>query len=70
MKRLNQEVTAIEQKDHWDDYRKHAGVLTYTLAGLMFILPKVGPIRLTSVKGPTTQTELDTCTRLFVRRTS
>jgi Zinc dependent phospholipase C len=59
VKRLNQEVTAIEQEDHWDDYRKHAGPLTYTLAGLIFILPKVGPIRFTAVKGPTTQTELE-----------
>ena len=59
VQRLNQEVTAIEQENHWDDYRKHAGVLTYTLAGLLFILPKVGPIRFTSVKGPTTQTELE-----------
>ena len=59
VQRLIREVTAIEQKNHWDDYRKHAGLLTYTLAGLLFILPKVGPIRLTAVKGPTTQTELE-----------
>ena len=59
VQRLNREVTAIEQKNHWDDYRKHAGALTYTLAGLLFILPKVGPIQFTSVKGPTTQTELE-----------
>jgi hypothetical protein len=59
VQRLNREVTAIEQQNHWDDYRKHAGALTYTLAGLLFILPKVGPIQFTSVKGPTTQTELE-----------
>jgi hypothetical protein len=56
---LIQEVTAVEQENHWDDYRKHAGFLTYTLAGLLFILPKVGPVRLTAVKGPTSQTELE-----------
>jgi hypothetical protein len=58
VQRLIQEVTAVEQQNHWADYRKHAGVLTYTVAGLLFILPKVGPIRLAAVKGPTSQTEL------------
>jgi len=59
VQRLNQEVAAIEQQNHWDDYRKHAGPLTYTLAGLIFILPKVGPMKMTAVKGPTSQTELE-----------
>jgi hypothetical protein len=59
VQRLIREVTAVEQENHWADYRKHAGPLTYTLAGLLVILPKVGPIRLVSVKGPTAQTELD-----------
>ena len=59
VQRLIHEVTVIEQQNHWNDYRKHAGPLTYTLAGLLFILPKVGPIRLTAVKGPTSQTERD-----------
>ncbi len=59
VQRLNREVAAIGKENHWDDYRKHAGVMTYTLAGVIFILPKVGPIQFTSVKGPTTQTELE-----------
>jgi hypothetical protein len=57
--RLVREVTSIEQENHWDQYRKHAGPLTYTLAGLLVILPKVGPIKLVAVKGPTSQTELE-----------
>ena len=59
MQRLIQEVAAVEQQNHWDEYRKHAGLLTYTLAGILFILPKVGPIRLAAVKGPTSQTKLN-----------
>lgn len=59
VQRLVKEVTAVEQENHWADYRKHAGPLTYTLAGVLFILPKVGPIRFTAVKGPTSQTELE-----------
>ena len=59
VQRLIREVTAIEQENRWADYRKHAGLLTYTLAGVLFILPKFGPIKLVAVKGPTSQTELD-----------
>jgi hypothetical protein len=59
VQRLIHEVAVIEQQNHWEEYRKHAGFLTYTLAGILFILPKVGPIKFTAVKGPTVQTELD-----------
>jgi hypothetical protein len=57
--RLQAEITAVAQKNNWDAYRKHAGIGTYSLAGLLYILPKVGPIKLVAVKGPTTQTESD-----------
>jgi hypothetical protein len=59
VQKLIREVTAISQENHWDEYRKHAGPLTYTLAGLLFILPRVGPLQLAAVKGPTEKTELD-----------
>lgn len=59
VQRLIRDVKAIEQENHWDEYRKHAGLLTYTLAGVIFIIPKIGPLKLTAVKGPTSQTELD-----------
>jgi hypothetical protein len=59
VQRLIREVTAVSQQNHWDQYRGHAGPLTYTLAGIIFILPKIGPLKLTAVKGPTSQTELD-----------
>ncbi|HEY5382326.1 MAG TPA: zinc dependent phospholipase C family protein [Acidobacteriaceae bacterium] len=59
VQRLIREVTAVSQQNHWDDYRKHAGPLTYTLAGVLFVLPKIGPLKLVAVKGPTQQTELE-----------
>jgi hypothetical protein len=59
VQRLIAEVKAVEQQNHWDEYRKHAGLLTYTLAGVIFIVPKFGPLKLTAVRGPTSQTELD-----------
>jgi hypothetical protein len=56
---LRQEVAALEAEDHWDVYRRKAGIGTWTLAGLLFILPKVGPLSLVSVKGPTEETEAE-----------
>lgn len=59
VQRLIREVRTVEQQNRWDDYRKHAGLLTYTLAGVIFVMPKIGPLKLTAVKGPKTRTELD-----------
>jgi Zinc dependent phospholipase C len=42
---------------NWHKYRKKAGVRTYLLAALIIILPKIGPLSLLSIKGPTTETE-------------
>jgi hypothetical protein len=57
--RLDAEIKKISASNDWDAYRKHAGIGTYSLAVLLRILPKVGPIKLVAVKGPTTQTEHD-----------
>jgi len=54
---LEKEVAAMAAENHWDAYRRHAGIGTYLLAGFLFILPKVGPLSLVAVKGPTPDTE-------------
>jgi hypothetical protein len=56
---LQKEAAAVGQENNWQAYRRKAGVETYLIAGFIFILPKVGPIRMVSVKGPTQQTEAD-----------
>jgi hypothetical protein len=56
LQRLSTELAAVAAKNDWAAYRKKAGVGTYTLAGLLYILPKVGPIKFASVKGPTVDT--------------
>jgi hypothetical protein len=55
--RLTAEITAVALKNDWDHYRRKAGIGTYTLAGLIWILPKFGPIKFAAVKGPTTDTD-------------
>ncbi len=57
LQQLKREIAAIEQQNHWDEYRRKPGIGTYSLAGLLFILPKIGPIKLVAIKGPTEQTE-------------
>jgi hypothetical protein len=59
LQQLTAEIAAVATANDWDAYRKKAGIGTYTLAGLIYILPKFGALKLTAVKGPTTKTEAD-----------
>ena len=56
---LDKEVTAIAAENNWQAYRRKAGIGTYVLAGLIFVVPKVGPLKLVAVKGPTQATEAE-----------
>lgn len=56
---LRREVLAVAAENNWDHYRRHAGIGTYTLAGILFILPKIGPLKLAAIKGPTEATEAE-----------
>ena len=38
-------------ENNWDKYRKKAGIGTYSLAGLIYILPKIGPLKLAGDQG-------------------
>ena len=54
---LEKEIAVVAADSNWDLYRRKPGIGTYTLAGLIYILPKFGPLKLVSVKGPTAATE-------------
>jgi len=56
---IEKEVAAVSTLNQWDSYRRKAGIITYTLAGLFYILLKFGPLSMLAVKGPTTDTEAD-----------
>ena len=57
---VEKEATATAALDNWDGYRRrHAGFETYALAALIFVLPKVGPLSMVAVKGPTPITEAE-----------
>jgi hypothetical protein len=59
LQKLTLEIAAVAKQNDWDAYRRHNGIGTYTLAGFIYILPKVGPLKLVAVKGPSTRTEVD-----------
>ncbi len=56
---IQQEVAAVASRDNWDHWRRKAGIGTYMLAGILFVIPKVGPLSLAAIKGPTSATEAD-----------
>jgi hypothetical protein len=49
---LEQEAARVASENDWQAYRRKAGIGTYTLAGLLFVLPKVGPLKMVDMKGP------------------
>jgi hypothetical protein len=56
---LQKESAEVSRINNWDAYRRKPGIETHLLAALLFILPKIGPLALVDVKGPTIQTEAD-----------
>jgi hypothetical protein len=56
---IEKQAAAVNVENNWQVYRRKAGIGTYTLAGLLFVLPKVGPLKLVAVKGPTEATEAE-----------
>ncbi len=59
LKQLEAEIGVIDRANGWEAYRRKPGLGTYSLAGLIFILPKFGPLKLVAIKGPTAATEAD-----------
>ncbi len=43
--------------NNWEAYRKQPGFTSHLYAGFIFILPKVGTLKMLAIKGPTQQTE-------------
>jgi hypothetical protein len=53
------EAARVASENDWQAYRGRPGIFTYSLAGIIYILPKFGPLKLVAVKGPTEATEED-----------
>ena len=53
---FQQHLAEADFEKEWNQYRKKPGIRTYLLAGIIVILPKVGPLSMLAIKGPTVQT--------------
>ena len=56
---IEAESARVATENDWQAYRRKAGIGTYALAGLLFVLPKIGPLKMVAVKGPTAETEAE-----------
>ncbi len=54
---IKRQIASVAADNNWDQYRRRAGIGTYSLAGLLLVLPKIGPLKLVAVQGPTSDTE-------------
>ena len=52
-----QRVAEISLDADWNRYRRGPGIGTHLLAFVVFIVPKIGPIKMLAIKGPTVETE-------------
>jgi hypothetical protein len=67
---LEKEAAAMGLDNNWPAYRRKAGIETHLLAIVLFLIPKIGPLKLVAVKGPTEQTEADYARSVAVSTTA
>jgi hypothetical protein len=58
-KEIERESAEAATLDDWAAYRKRAGFETHLIAGVLCVLPKVGPLAMVAVKGPSPAAEAD-----------
>ena len=54
---LAKDLIQASTDNNWEAYRKTPGFRSHLYAGFIFILPKVGTLKMLAIKGPTEQTE-------------
>jgi hypothetical protein len=54
---LTKDLIQASTDNNWETYRKTPGFRSHLYAGFIFILPKVGTLKMLAIKGPTEQTE-------------
>jgi hypothetical protein len=56
---IEKEAAGVAIENNWAAYHRRAGFETHFLAILIVIFPKVGPLAMTAIKGPTAAAEAD-----------
>jgi zinc dependent phospholipase C len=57
LEQYEHQIAQLSNEAGWDQYRRKPGIRLHLLAGLIVILPKIGMLRMLSIKGPTVETE-------------
>lgn len=55
--RLTRDLAQSDFENGWDQYRKKAGIGTYMMAGIIFILPRIGPLSDAAIRVPNPHTQ-------------
>jgi len=58
----DEHMARLAREAGWQQYSQKPGLGSYVMAGLITVLPKVGPLKVLDIKGPTVETE-----RLYIR---
>lgn len=56
---MDKDIAAMSLENNWQAYSQRAGIGTYMLAGIIFIVPKIGPLKMVAIKDPTQTTEAE-----------
>ena len=54
---LKTELLQISNEDNWQQYKQKPGFTSHLYAGFIYIVPKVGAMKMLSIRGPEPQTE-------------
>jgi Zinc dependent phospholipase C len=57
LEQYERQIGQLPKEEGWDQYRRKPGFQTHLLAGLIVILPKIGPLQMLAIKVPTEDTE-------------
>ncbi len=58
-KEIENEAAEAATLYDWAAYRKHAGFETHLIAAVLWVMPKIGPLAMVAVKGPSEAAEAD-----------
>ena len=53
LRQFEQHLAEADFENGWNQYRKKAGIGTHLIAWTIFVIPKVGPLSILSIRGPT-----------------
>ncbi len=57
--KMASEAARVASESNWQDYRRKPGLFTYSLAAVIYVMPKIGVFKSVAIKGPTEATEED-----------